>query len=165
MRKKIIHSANMQGIEMLLSHDSRGEEYLCCSSKGSIRYMNTDITFLLEGEILREFFGDIGCLDMADNPNNYGYDELHVGNDYEAKALFIPDDSGEWRLETFRDAYYYITEILQKNIEVVSEDGDQEKIDYVTDHTPYYPENMEDEDYVELWQSYFPEMSEEELIA
>jgi hypothetical protein len=164
MTNKVVHSANMQGIEMLLNHDNRGSEYLCCSSKGCTRYMDTDVAFLIEGNVLRKFSGDIGDLDLADNPQNYGYDELHIANDYEVKALYIPDDNGEWDLEIFRDAYYYITEILQKNIEVIAEDGDQEKVDFVKDHKPYYPENMSDEKFVELWQSYFPEMSEGELV-
>lgn len=150
--RKVVHSTGLIGIESLLNNDNAGREsYLCCSSIGCDKYFDREVMFLIEGEVLREFNGDIGCLELSDNPTNFGYDEIHIAGDYEVKALFIPNDRERFKLEDFRNAYHFITEILQETIEVVSESDDEEAIEFVRDWRHFEPENITDEEYIAIW--------------
>lgn len=164
--RKVVHSTGLIGIQDLLENRNSGKEsYLCCSSIGCKRYFDREVMFLVEGEVLREFNGDIGSLDTTDNPKKYGYDEIHLAGDYKVKALFIPDDRERFDLDDFRNAYHFITEILQQQIEVVSESNDQKVIEHVKDWEHFEPENMEDEEYINIWNvKYDLDIPESELI-
>lgn len=160
--KKLVHSTALIGIEDLMQHKANKGSYLCCSSIGCNHYFNREIMFRINGEVLREFDGDIGSLGMS--ATNYGYDEIHVG-DYEVEALFIPSDRENWSLEVFRDAYYYITMILQETIQVVSENENEEEIEFVTNLEHYEPENMNDDEFLSIWSNYNLDLTDEELIG
>lgn len=154
-----VHATSMDGVSSLLN-SSGGT--LRVSSIGSKRYFNREVLFLVRGEVENAFDGDIGDIDLADNPRDFGYDEIHIKN-FEVIGLFIPEDNdNRWDIDIFADAFHFITMILDKNIEVIHESNDKSVIDYVVrkDYMKY-----SDEEYIDIWNyKYNLDIPEDHLV-
>lgn len=101
-KRRVVHGANTAGIERLLAgqfeEDSRSE-YLCCSSMECSSFLDRDILFLVEGEVLREYSGDVGW--VGGTPKNTPYDEIHLAPQYEVVGIDSRTDLTKAQIAVF----------------------------------------------------------------
>ena len=99
--RRVIHAGNTAGIETLLKGREVENDYLCCSSVESSSFLDRDIFFLIEGEVIREFSGDIGWL--GGSPKNTPYDEIHIG-EYKVVGIDSRTDLANIQIAVFTAA-------------------------------------------------------------
>ncbi len=127
MRKQIAHATNLNGIENLLNHESNGANYLCCSNITCEGFMNRDVLFLVDGEVIAEYSGDCGSDKIGSNvmgERNTIYDEVHVANDYEVEGLYWVEGK---TVESYAAAFAYMIYVLQLPCEIINADEDTER--------------------------------------
>ena len=84
MRRQAIHAANIGGIWNLYREQDK-HDYLCCSSLDCPDFFHRDVLFLVEGEVAREYWGDIGSIGMS--PKRTSYDEVHIEGEFDILAF------------------------------------------------------------------------------
>jgi len=142
MIKRVIHAANICGTEDLLIKKTHYEnKYLCCSSIDCLDFFHRDVLFLVEGEVVAEFSGDIGCIGF--DPKNTIYNELHVIN-YTVEGLYIPDNMEFFDLRDFAKARVFINDILEMAIKYIN--CNEEQISQLENFEEEFA-NMSDEEY------------------
>ena len=112
--RRVIHAGNTAGIACLLegqeiTPENDKENYLCCSSLSCEGFLGRDILFLIEGEVLRHFSGDIGWLGN-ESPRNTAWDEIHIGK-FEVVGIDSRTDLANIQIAVFTAA-----ELLHWNI-------------------------------------------------
>jgi len=111
--KQVLHATNLSGIENLMKHRDNGNDYLCCSNIDCKGFLDRDVLFLIESEVIAEFYGDCGS---AGNQNdemsvrNTVWDEVHVSNDYTVEGLYWLEGKNA---ELYAAAYEYITSVFE----------------------------------------------------
>lgn len=152
MNKQVIHAANICGIESLINNQQYhidNNDYLCCSSIGCTDYLHRQILLLVEGDIVREYTGDIGSIGMSAKKTSY--DELHIEGSFDIIGLYVPSNMEFFDLKEYAIAKYIFENIYDTYIEVVN----------ATDEQKQYIENeynsiieMSEEEYQELLEKY-----------
>lgn len=125
MIKQVIHATNICGIEDLYKND-QDNNYLCCSSLGCLDYFHRDVLFLIEGDVTREYTGDIGTIGMS--AKNTNYDELHVEGKFEILGLYIPNNMEFFDLKNYAIARSYINDILELPVDIINVTDSQMEI-------------------------------------
>lgn len=115
--KKVIHAANIAGIDDLYNNNDN-YNYLCCSSMDCQGFMARHILFLVEGEVLAEHWGDTGSDGKNHtglSPKNTEWDEIHIANGFCVHGLYYHP---AYSVEAYAIAYAYITDVLQLPCEI-----------------------------------------------
>ena len=99
---RVIHSANPAGIETLLN-GTEEFDYLCCSSTSCPGFFR-NLLFTVEGEILRQFGGDVGAGSLDPEKNmgaNTPWDEIHIENGYKVIGIDARSDETLAQIATY----------------------------------------------------------------
>ena len=151
MIKQVIHATNICGIDSLINNQQEyidNNNYLCCSSVGCNDYLHRQILLLVEGDVVREYTGDIGSIGM--NAKNTPYDELHIEGSFDIIGLYIPANIEFFDLKEYAIAKYIFENIYDTCIEINATDEQKQYINTEYDNII----KLSEEDYQELFESY-----------
>ena len=152
MIKQVIHATNICGIDSLINNQKEyidNNNYLCCSSIGCSDYLHRQILLLVEGNVTREYTGDIGSIGM--DAKNTPYDELHLEGNFDIIGLYIPNNTEYFDLKNYAAAKHIIEDIFEIHIDIINATTEQlQEIENYYNKIMTMPEN----EYQELLESY-----------
>ena len=144
--KKVIHATNICGIESLIKKEK--DDYLCCSSLDCKDFFHREVLFVIKGNVVREYNGDIGSIGMT--PKKTNYDELHIEGDYEVLGLYVSENTEDFTLENIAKAKSYINCILELPIEIIgATDNQLQEIARMEEEI----ENLPEDEYIEAFKT------------
>lgn len=152
MIKQVIHATNICGIDSLINNQQEyidNNNYLCCSSVGCNDYLHRQILLLVEGNVVREYTGDIGSIGMT--AKNTPYDELHIEGNFDILGLYISNNTEYFDLKEYAIAKYIFENIYDTCITVINATEEQKK--YIENEYNNIID-LSENDYQELMESY-----------
>ena len=152
--QKCIHATNICGLSELYLQNNQ-YEYLCCSSIGCPDYFHRDILILVEGNVIRYYSGDIGCIGFS--PKKTDYDELHLEGQFDILGLYIPSNMQNFDLYNYAIAKSYIEDILQ--LPCIVHNATTEQLQTIQQHCDTISD-MTQLEYASLFESYGIEIAE-----